>query len=62
MSLHSEVSVVDALTYVADATAWSKVDTPEAISEPEKRAQAQLVRDVFGNPFRPVSFASEWRQ
>ena len=27
----------------------------------EKKAQADLVRDIFGNPFRPVSFAPEWR-
>src|SRR4029453_508957 len=27
----------------------------------EYAALANLVREVFGNPFRPVSFAPEWR-
>jgi hypothetical protein len=27
----------------------------------EHRVQADLVRDIFGNPFRPVAFAPEWR-
>jgi hypothetical protein len=27
----------------------------------ESAAQAGLLRDIFGNPFRPVVFASEWR-
>jgi hypothetical protein len=27
----------------------------------EKRAQCDLVRCIFGNPFRPVSFDPEWR-
>jgi hypothetical protein len=27
----------------------------------ERRAHADLLRDVFGNPFRPVAFNSEWR-
>lgn len=27
----------------------------------EKRAQCELLRDIFGNPFCPVAFASEWR-
>jgi hypothetical protein len=27
----------------------------------EKAAQAALLRDIFGNPFRPVTFAPSWR-
>ena len=27
----------------------------------EARVQADLFRDIFGNPFRPVAFAPEWR-
>jgi hypothetical protein len=27
----------------------------------EHAAQVKLVRDIFGNPFRPVSFDSDWR-
>ncbi len=27
----------------------------------EEAAQADLLRDIFGNPFRPVAFSSAWR-
>ena len=27
----------------------------------EEREQCRLIRDIFGNPFRRVSFSSEWR-
>ncbi|MBA4187256.1 MAG: hypothetical protein C0467_04475 [Planctomycetaceae bacterium] len=27
----------------------------------ERIAHCHLLRDVFGNPFRPVAFAAEWR-
>jgi hypothetical protein len=27
----------------------------------ERLEQARLARDIFGNPFRPVAFADEWR-
>jgi hypothetical protein len=27
----------------------------------EYAAQAELIRDIFGNPFRPVSFSPDWR-
>ena len=27
----------------------------------EKRAQCRLLREIFGNPFRPPAFSSEWR-
>jgi hypothetical protein len=27
----------------------------------ERRWQAGIVRDIFGNPFRPVAFDPEWR-
>jgi hypothetical protein len=27
----------------------------------EERAQTQVIRDIFGNPFRPVSFDPRWR-
>ena len=32
-----------------------------AIREAEKQAHATLIREVFTNPFRPVSFSAEWR-
>lgn len=27
----------------------------------ERRAQCDLVRDIFGNPYRPVAFSPQWR-
>jgi len=35
-------------------------DKWEKIAE-EKRPQILLIRDIFGNPFRPVIFSPEWR-
>jgi hypothetical protein len=29
--------------------------------EAEFAAKGQLLRDIFGNPFRPVAFSPEWR-
>jgi hypothetical protein len=32
------------------------------VTDPELvRSHAGLIRDVFGNPFRPISFSAEWR-
>jgi hypothetical protein len=41
---------------VDEATIWGKrsLDTEHA-------AQAELLRDIFGNPFRPVTFDPHWR-
>ena len=33
---------------------------PEAGAR-ERAAQVALVRDIFGNPFRPVAFSPQWR-
>src|SRR5262249_14223903 len=46
-------SIRDMVMGAAEATAWVKVGTPDAISEPEERAQCVLVHDIFGNPFNP---------
>lgn len=37
--------------------------TPEerAVSNSERRAQCDLLRDIFGNPFRPTDFSPDWR-
>jgi hypothetical protein len=29
--------------------------------ETEYRVQSEMLRDIFGNPFRPVTFSPEWR-
>ncbi len=52
--------IIDGLMTAAEATAWIKVGTPDAISQPEERAQCGLVRDIFGNPFRPVALDPAW--
>jgi hypothetical protein len=30
-------------------------------SEAERAVQAELIRDIFGNPFRPIAFDPSWR-
>lgn len=35
--------------------------TVEIGSDPEVQFQCDLLRDIFGNPFRPVAFSPEWR-
>ncbi len=32
-----------------------------ATSKPARKKACRLIRDIFGNPFRPVSFSPEWR-
>jgi hypothetical protein len=46
--------ISDVHPYAADATAWCQGETQVAITAPEEQAQVQLIRDIFGNPFRPV--------
>jgi hypothetical protein len=43
------------------ATLMPRVVQATAAHGPEDRAQAALVRDIFGNPFRPVAFSPAWR-
>lgn len=47
------------LVMFAAADAIAKARTRTAVEE--KAAQGNLLRDIFGNPFRPVAFAPEWR-
>jgi hypothetical protein len=49
-------------TFVVN-TAWAAT---EAVGDPaaviaEQAAQSDLIRDIFGNPFRPVAFSPAWR-
>jgi hypothetical protein len=39
----------------ADVEKWEEADSAEST------AQADLLRDIFGNPFRPVMFDLSWR-
>src|SRR5262249_10256359 len=53
-------SIRDTLMTAAEATAWT-TENAKAISELEERGQANLVRDIFTNPFRPVTVDPAWR-
>jgi hypothetical protein len=50
-SVVGEVYFEDSQTYGDDDEAERR----------EQKTQAELLRDIFGNPFRPVAFAPEWR-
>jgi hypothetical protein len=52
---YASVSVVEAVTRVAH------VAERAAVRETEQRGHCDLVRDIIGNPFRPVSFDPAWR-
>jgi hypothetical protein len=41
------------------ASNWSAVATGEALDE--WKAHAALLREIIGNPFRPVTFSPSWR-
>ena len=47
-------SVVPPARRAADQERWDEADSAESA------AQADLLRDIFGNPFRPVVFSPEW--
>ncbi len=45
-------------------SAQASTEDPPSASFPlwsDTRSQVELIRDIFGNPFRPVSFLPEWR-
>jgi hypothetical protein len=56
----------EAAGWVVDAVAaevpdeQARAEDYAAIRAAEERAQAELVREVFGNPFRPVALAPAW--
>jgi hypothetical protein len=50
-----------AVAVVAWAAEEKQKGAYDAVFKDESSAQADLVRDIFGNPFRPVSFSPEWR-
>src|SRR5262249_55081365 len=48
--------------YLADLTAQSFLQLEsDPLRSTEVRNQASLLRDIFGNPFRPVAFEPRWR-
>ena len=44
----------------AAAFAWAKVGEYEERRRAERKDQTALVRDIFGNPFRPISLDPAW--
>jgi hypothetical protein len=50
-----------AWAFALAATLMPRVVQATAAHGPEDRAQAALVRDIFGNPFRPAAFDPRWR-
>jgi hypothetical protein len=57
----AEWSPVFIAEIAAEAIASAHEGTADAISTPEERVQSVILRDIFGNPFRPVVFSPEWR-
>jgi hypothetical protein len=46
----------------AYSATWLVARAPLSETErPEVRLLVQIIRDIFGNPFRPVTFPPEWR-
>ncbi|QEL18634.1 hypothetical protein [Limnoglobus roseus] len=60
--------VIGAAFYSANLIASSQVefssrdhdDRYAAVREVERRCQCVILRDIFGNPFRPVTFSPSW--
>jgi hypothetical protein len=49
-------------TFAACAFGYAAKDsTFEKAKKAERKMQTTLVREIFGNPFRPVTFKTEWR-
>jgi hypothetical protein len=69
LSTHPFLAAHFASSFAAWAVAWETQvasglnpypDTPASFKGPEQAHQACLVRDLFGNPFRPVTVAQSW--
>jgi hypothetical protein len=54
-AIRDQFSAMDAVSVAQDA---ADCTSPK---DQELRSQAHLLRDIFGNPFRPVAFAPAWR-
>jgi hypothetical protein len=72
MDLYFSKSVAGVAVVVAACVAFPDIDIDEedgakwnpataAVRAVERATQAALLRDIFGNPFRPAAFSPEWR-
>jgi hypothetical protein len=50
-----------AASSVASGYEGQHYSVADALIHSERRSQADLVRDIFGNPFRKVKFSPSWR-
>jgi hypothetical protein len=54
-------SVADQAMLAAQVAAGEPEEARGAVAIAEETYQATLLREIFGNPFRPVSFSPSWR-
>jgi hypothetical protein len=59
VSLHGQAQLIFVVTAAGEAS--RAVGTSTAKLRREQKAQAVLLRDIFGNPFRPVTLSPAWR-
>ena len=57
----AETAPHDSANAAATLTVDDMSDAWRAARATESAAQAALLRDIFGNPFRPVAFSPAWR-
>ena len=62
LAIVMRTTVSDARTYAAHVVNWAAKDAyvPFADSPIDRQRQCKLLRDIFGNPFRPVSIDTAW--
>ena len=57
----SERSLLEVLRLIRECVRFADDSDGPRAELNEQNAQATLIRDIFGNPFRPVSFDPAWR-
>ncbi|MFO0823648.1 MAG: hypothetical protein U0792_11120 [Gemmataceae bacterium] len=61
MSYVQAAQSVESIRIADDPTAIPTEGHWQPPSRTELAVQCELLRDIFGNPFRPVAFSPEWR-
>ena len=61
LSITSSVARAASLTAAGDDRSGTLGSTRDLTQSVELAAQAELVRDILGNPFRPMAFDPAWR-
>jgi hypothetical protein len=60
MASRTASEAANARALFAESTTGNKADRTASLTA-ERAVQTGLLRDIFGNPVRPVSFSPEWR-